>query len=237
MTHQAVLAPQPPMNPPSMATMTHQAPANSYPLTEREPMNPPSMATMTHQTPANSYPLTERERPFACPDCDKAYPTAAGLCARAHPPNVLRRPTTHVQRAALGIVACSPPRPSLVPQTSTSEAPTRTSSTHEAPPGRGPACSKCPAARSWPSLEPSCALAAASAAASAASAGSSSRRQLALSLRPARTRRSRGPPARSGPPSGPGVRVRARARARGLGLGPRRLPSGPAKATFRYGQG
>ena len=92
MTHQAVLAPQPPMNPPSMATMSHQAPANSYPPTEREPMNPPSMAiregglTMNHQTPANSYPLTERERPFACPDCEKSYPTAAGLCARTYPP-------------------------------------------------------------------------------------------------------------------------------------------------------
>jgi len=100
MTHQAALASQPPMEPPSMATMTHQAPANSYPLAEREPMHLPSMATMTHQTPANSYPLAERERPFACPDCEKAYPTAAGLCAR-HPP------TRHVPRAALGIVACS----------------------------------------------------------------------------------------------------------------------------------
>ena len=118
MTHQAALAPQP-------------------------PMNPPSMATMTHQTPANSYPLTERERPFACPDCEKAYPTAAGLCARAH------LPSRCVPPAAPGSAACSPCRraPRFVPQTSTSEAHTRTSSTHEVPPGRSPACSKCPAAR------------------------------------------------------------------------------------------
>ena len=135
-THQAALAPQPPMNPP--------------------------MTMATHQTPGNSYPMVERERPFACPDCEKAYPTAAGLCAPA--PSARARPHPHVSAGAPpGPSGSYPPPPAsvrarrphphaapsahrsatpLALQTSTSAAPTRTSSTLEDLPGRSPARSE-----------------------------------------------------------------------------------------------
>ena len=57
--------------------MTHQPPPQSH-MTAH-----PGMAAMVNAPVNNSYPVVERERPFTCPDCEKAYPTAAGLCARA----------------------------------------------------------------------------------------------------------------------------------------------------------
>lgn len=63
--------------------MTHQPPPQSH-MTAH-----PGMAAMANAPVNNSYPVVERERPFTCPDCEKAYPTAAGLCARR---NVRARP-------------------------------------------------------------------------------------------------------------------------------------------------